>query len=129
VEGEYWLKRQVRVGHWARVRVRVEPAGERAVRVAADACAWLADVHGPRAVTAVPEDLRAAAESGAGLALAEAGIDGAVSVTEIRFTTVDTSADDVRFAAAWAVWRAIGHEPVHAPYIDREGVHFPPADG
>lgn len=126
VEGEYWLKRQVGVGHLARVWVHVEPQGHRQVRVAADACTWLADVYGSGAVTSVPPDLKAAAESGAGYALAAARTAGTVTVTRIVFATADTSADDVRFATAWAVWRAIGHQPVDPPWIDRGGVHFPP---
>lgn len=129
VDGEYWLKRQERIGHWARVRVHVDPAEECEVRVLADACAWLAGVYGSCAATVVPVDLREAAESGARLALADAGVGGGVAVTRIEFAPADTSADDVRFATAWAVWRAIGHEPASAPYIDHEGVHFPAADG
>ena len=99
------------------------------VRVLADAFAWLAGVYGSCAATVVPEDLREAAESGARLALADGGVGGGVAVTWIEFAPADTSADDVRFATAWAVWRAIGHEPASAPYIDHEGVHFPAADG
>jgi hypothetical protein len=127
VEGEYWLRLQMRIGHWARVRVQVTPDPHREVRVADDACAWLADVYGTSAPAAVPPDLKAAAESGAGTALADAGTDGTVIVTGIQHVPADTSADDVRFATAWAVWQAIGHQPNPAPYIDGDGVHFPPA--
>lgn len=126
VEGEYWLKRQVGVGHLARVWVNVEPHGCRRVQVAPDACAWLTDIYGSDAVTTVPPDLKAAADSGAGYALATARADGTVTVTRIVFTEADTSADDVRFATAWAVWQAIGHQPASPPWIDRDGVHFPP---
>ena len=96
------------------------------MRVAADACTWLADAYGSGAVTAIPPDLKAAAESGAAYPLAEALAGGTVTGTRIVFTTADTSADDVRFATARAVWRAIGHQPADPPWIDRGSVHFPP---
>lgn len=129
MDGEYWLKRQQRVGHWAKVRVRISPGAPQQVQVAPDACAWIAGLHGEGRTTAVPGDLRAGAEAGAMFALSEAGVTGLVTVTEIKYTNIDTSADDVRFATAWAVWQAIGHQPRQAPYIDSEGIHFPPADG
>lgn len=72
-------------------------------------CAWLAEVYGSGAVTAVLPDLKAAAESGARYALAAAPAGGTVTVTRIVFTTADTSDDDVRFATAWAVWQ--GDQP------------------
>jgi hypothetical protein len=122
VEGEYWLKRQQRIGHWAKVHVRVEPGLDRSVQVSPDACAWVRGVYGESASADVPGDLRAGAVTGARFALAEAGVAGAVTVTEIDYTNADTSADDVRFATAWAVWQAIGHQPRHAPWIDQDGV-------
>jgi hypothetical protein len=128
VEGEYWLRRQQGAGHWAKVHVRIGPGAHQAVQVAPDACAWIAGLHGDRTATAVPEDLRAGAEAGARLALSEAGATGMVTVTEIQYTSIDTSAGDVRLATAWAVWQALGHQPRQAPYIDSEGIHFPPAD-
>lgn len=127
VEGEYWLRTYARVGHWARVSVVAEPAASPQVRVSADACRWLAESYGPGAVTDVPPVFRDAAESGAVLALAEVGPPLAVTVTTIRFAPADTSADDVKFAAAYAVWEAVGHAPVSPPYIDADGVHFPAA--
>jgi hypothetical protein len=127
MEGEYWLKRQVRVGHWARVRVVAAPAASPQVQVSPDACVWLAECYGPGAGAHVPPDFKAAAESGAMLALAQVGQPLAVTVTTIRFVNADTSPDDVKFATAHAVWQAIGHAPASPPYIDADGVHFQPA--
>lgn len=127
MEGEYWLKRYVRVLHWARVHVAAAPADSPQVQVAPSACTWLTVPYGPGAVTQVPPDFKAAAESGAMLALAQASQPLAVTVTTIEFTAADTTPDDVRLAAAHAVWQAIGHAPDRPPYIDADGVHFPPA--
>jgi hypothetical protein len=88
---------------------------------------WLAESYGPDAVTDVPSEFKAAAESGTMLALAEVSQPFAVTVTAIRFAPADTTPDDVRFATAHAVWQAIGHAPASPPYIDDDGVHFPPA--
>jgi hypothetical protein len=129
VEGEYWLKRYARVGHWARVRVVAVPAATPRVQVSRDACLWLTEVYGPDARTDVPPEFEAAAESGAALALAEISQPLAVTVTSIRFAPVDTVPDDVRFATAHAVWQAVGHVPARPPYIDADGVHFPQDDG
>ena len=128
VEGEYWLKRQQGVGLWAVCTLCIEPGAHQVVKVAPDACAWIAGIHGDNTATGVPGDLRAGAEAGARLALSEAAATGTVTVTQIQYTNIDTSSDDVRFATAWAVWQAIGHQPRHAPYIDNEGIHFPSAD-
>ena len=127
VEGEYWLKRYARVLHWARVRVVAVPAASPQVQVSPDACLWLTEQYGPDAVTTVPSDFKAAAESGAVLALTQASQPLAVTVTTIGFAPADTTPDDVKFAAAHAVWQAIGHAPASPPFIDADGVHFPPA--
>jgi hypothetical protein len=116
------------VGRWAKVHVRVRPGVHNEVQVAPDACGWIAGLHGDGTATSVPGNLRAGAEAGARLALCEARVTGVVTVTEIQYTNMDTSADDVRFATAWAVWQALGRQPRRAPYIDKEGVHFPSAD-
>jgi hypothetical protein len=126
VEGEYWLKRQVGVGHLARVWVDVEPHGCRRVQIAPDACAWLTGIHGSDAVTAVPPDLKAAADSGAGYALATARASGTVTVARICSLKPIPQPMMYGFAAVWAVWQAIGHQPASLPWIDRVGVHFPP---
>jgi hypothetical protein len=127
MEGEYWLKRHVRVLHWARAGVVAVPADSARVQVSPGACTWLAEQYGPGAATAVPPDFKAAAESGVMLALAQVTEPFAVTVTTIVFAPADTTPDDVKFAAAHAVWRAIGHAPASPPFIDADGVHFPPA--
>jgi hypothetical protein len=126
MEGEYWLRRQVRVGHYARVRVAAAPAVIPHVQVSPDAGRWQTGVYGPDAWTEVPSEFKAAAESGAALALAEVSQPVAVTVTTIGFSHADTTPDDVKFATAQAVWQAIGHAPASPPYIDADGVHFPP---
>ena len=127
MEGEYWLRRYARVLHWARVGVVVIPADSTRVQVSPAACTWLAGQYGPGAATAVPEDFKAAAESGAVLALAQVAEPFAVTVATIVFAPADTAPDDVKFATAHAVWAAVGHAPASPPFIDADGVHFPPA--
>jgi hypothetical protein len=127
VEGEYRLRRHVRVLHFALVRVVAVAAVGTRVLVSPDACAWLTEVYGPDAGTKVPPEFEAAAESGAVLALAQVGQPLAVTVTMIVFMQADTTPDDVKFATAHAVWQAVGHAPASPPYIDADGVHFPPA--
>jgi hypothetical protein len=126
MEGEYSLKEYVRVLHWARVCIVATPAGRPQVQVSPDACTWLTGPYGPDAWTSVPPDFKAAAESGAMLALAHVSEPLAVTVTTIEFTPADTTPDDVKFAAAHAVWQAIGHAPPSHACIDADGVHFPP---
>jgi hypothetical protein len=127
VEGEYRLRRHVRVLHFALVRVVAVAAVGTRVLGSPDACAWLTEVYGPDAGTKVPPEFEAAAESGAVLALAQVGQPLAVTVTMIVFMQADTTPDDVKFATAHAVWQAVGHAPASPPYIDADGVHFPPA--
>jgi hypothetical protein len=127
MEGEYWLKRHVRVLHWARVRVVVAPAASSQAQVSPDACMWLTRPYGPGAVTDVPSEFKAAAESGVMLALEQVSDPLAVTVTTIEFAPADTTPDDVKFAAAHAVWQAVGHAPAAPPYIAADGVHFPHA--
>jgi hypothetical protein len=127
MEDEYLLKRHVRVMHWARVRVIAEPAESPQVRVSSEACGWLIEPYGPDAVTDVPADFKVAAESGAMLALTQFTEPLEVTVTMIGFTPADTTADDVKAATFHAVAQAIGHAPANPPYIDADGVHFPPA--
>jgi hypothetical protein len=88
---------------------------------------WQTDVYGPKAWTSVPPEFKAAAESGAMLALAEVSQPLEVTVTTIGFNNVDTTPDDVKLATAHAVWQATGHAPASPPYIDADGLHFPTA--
>lgn len=127
MEGEYLLRRYIRVGDWARVRVVATPADRAQVQISADACGWLTEVHGPDAQTRVPRDFEVAAGSGVMYALAQASQQLTATVAMIEFTPADTTPDDVKFATAHAVWRAIGLAPSRPPYIDADGVHFPSA--
>jgi len=99
------------------------------VLVSPGACLWLAESYGPSAVTDVPDDFKAAAESGATLALTLAQISEplAGTVTRIDFTHADTTPDDVKAATFHAVFQAIGRVPASPPYIDADGIHFPSA--
>jgi hypothetical protein len=127
MEGEYRLLRYAGVQHWARVRVVAEPSDVARVEVSPGACRWLMEEYGAVAGAQVPPDLKAAAQRGAMLALAQASRPFAVTVATIRFSVADTSPDDIQFATVHAVWEAIGHVPADPPYIDAGGVHFPPA--
>jgi hypothetical protein len=130
MEREYFLQRQAGgVLHLARVRVAAAPADSARVRISPSAGMWTVQVYGPDAATNVPTELEEAAESGAMLALAQARGRFTVTVTTIAFNVADTTPDDVKFAAAHAVWRAIGHAPASPPYIDENGVHFPATAG
>jgi hypothetical protein len=113
--------------HWARIRVIAEPAESPQVRVSSEACRWLVEHYGPDAATDVPADFKVAAENGAMLALAQFTEPLEVTVTMIGFTPADTTADDVKAATFLAVAQAIGRVPENPPYIDADGVHFPPA--
>lgn len=72
----------------------------------------------------MPPEYKDAAKSGAMLALAQLSESLAVTVMTIRCAPADTTPDDVKLAAANAVWQAIGDAPASLPYSEADGVHF-----
>ncbi|PSL00252.1 hypothetical protein CLV63_102379 [Murinocardiopsis flavida] len=128
MEARYLLARQT--SRWARyadVTVRAEPAVRNEAVVSGAAFAWRLDVYGPGASYGEPYDNDAIAEARDGvryaLAVLSAGADPVrVEVTRIVDRLVDTGPGDVKFAAAHAVWRALGHEPADPPVLTPDGV-------
>lgn len=122
-EGSHWLRRHTARWHrFARVTVRVEPAaGETTVEIGDDPYGWLRTVYGPDALPYVNDDgLRQEAVDGVRYALER--LAGPVpplrvTITEIRDYLVDTGPGDVKYAAAYALWDALGVEPPVRPYL------------
>lgn len=121
-EGTHWLRRHTARWHrFARVTVRVEPAaGETTVEVGDDPYGWLRTVYGPDARPYANDGgLRQEAVDGVRYALEQ--LDPAptvrVIVTEIMDYLVGTGPGDVKYAAAYALWDALGVEPPVRPYL------------
>jgi hypothetical protein len=121
------------VGHYAQVTATAEFGGGHAVSVSPAAFAWLKEVYGPDAREwAVCEAYRSAAVSGAGFALGH--IAGRDSIPEARVVIdridahpAHTAPADVAFAAAFAVWQALGVEGSSQPALP--GKHGEPSAG
>jgi hypothetical protein len=106
--------------------VTIRPRTQRTVYISPNAFSWLRIAYGEKAKEGPALDrYKTEAASGAMFALAEANSGGEVTVTEIHYAPADTGAGDVRFAVAYAVWRALDHHPIRSPWIDETGVHFP----
>ncbi|WP_421107696.1 GNAT family N-acetyltransferase [Streptomyces sp. NEAU-S77] len=126
-EGSHWLRRHTaRWRRFARVTVRVVPAaGETTVEIGDDPYAWLRTVYGPDARPYANDGgLRQEAVDGVRYAverLADPVPPVRVIVTEIMDYLVDTGPGDVKYAAAYALWDALGVEPPVHPYIDEDG--------
>jgi hypothetical protein len=127
MEGRFRLLRQTRKwGLMVEVGVRVDPAAEREIVIDPDVFVWRREVYGPEARWGGPCDdaLCVAAEEGVRYALEclpDSGGNAHVRVTNIWDSPADTTAPAVKFAAAYATWRAMGHEPTTPPYIDQDG--------
>jgi hypothetical protein len=126
VEGTFRLRRQT--NRWARfadVTVEVTLSEVPEVVVGDDTFGWRRAVYGPDAWPyPYDDDLRREAAEGARYALER--LHGPsprvrVVITEIIDRLVDTGPGDVKFAAAHAVWRAMGREPAELPHIDQDG--------
>ncbi|MGR3935546.1 GNAT family N-acetyltransferase [Streptomyces sp. BRA346] len=126
-EGSHWLRRHTARWHrFARVTVRVVPAaGETTVEIGDDPYGWLRTAYGPDALPYANDGgLRQEAVDGVRYAverLAAPGPPLRVTVTEIMDYLVDTGPGDVKYAAAYALWDALGVEPPVHPYIDEDG--------
>ncbi|WP_405488676.1 hypothetical protein [Streptomyces sp. NBC_00096] len=128
MDGSHRLLRQT--NRWARfagVSVRVVPAAGAGIVVRVRA-----DVFG-RHHPAVVDDAGTEAEARDGVryALGElpAGSGGwLVEITEIAVAPADTGPGDVKFAAAHAVWQALGHLPSRPPFTGEDGNPVFPAE-
>jgi hypothetical protein len=91
-----------------------------------DPFGWRRAVYGPDAwACPYDDDLRREAAEGAWYALKRLASPTPrvlVIVTEIIERTADTGPGDVKFAAAHAVWRAMGQVPTDPPHIDQDGI-------
>ena len=122
-EGAHWLRHHT--GRWARfarVTVRVVPAaGETTVEIGDDPYGWLRTVYGSDARPYVNDGgLRQEAVDGVRYALERLAAPVPpvrVIVTEIQDYLVDTGPGDVKYAAAYALWDALGVEPPVRPYL------------
>lgn len=124
-------------GHWAEVTVHITPADQSDIVVGEEAFAWLYRVYGPNATTQGPayDEIKAEAVDGTRYALQALPAEAQsvrVLITEIRDMPVDTNEGDVKFAAAHAVWQALGHDPELRPGITEDSVvvfpeQLPPA--
>jgi hypothetical protein len=126
MEGTFRLRRQTsRWARFAEVTVEVTLSEEPEVMVGDDTFGWRRAVYGPDAWPYPYDDgLRREAEAGARYALQR--LPGPsprvrVVITEIIDRLVDTGPGDVKFAAAHAVWHAMGREPAELPRIDQDG--------
>ena len=122
-EGSHWLRRHTaRWRRFARVTVRVEPArrGRRPSRSGTIRTAGCGRSTGPDARPYANDGgLRQEAVDGVRYALER--LDPAptvrVVVTEIMDYLVGTGPGDVKYAAAYALWDALGVEPPVRPYL------------
>ncbi|NDU74413.1 hypothetical protein GWI34_17500 [Actinomadura sp. DSM 109109] len=126
MEGTFRLLRQTsRWAHFAEVTVEVAPAHQPDVAVGADTFGWRREVYGPDAWPYPhDDDLQREAAEGAWYALRhlpEPTPQVRVLITKIIERPADTGPGDVKFAAAHAVWRAIGQQPAEPPGIDQNG--------
>lgn len=127
MEGTHRLLRQTsRWARFAQVTVHGAAATEPEVHIAADVLGWRGQSPGTalRAGHADDQRIRAEAREGAWYALMrlpEEARGVLVSVVEIVTAPADTGPGDVKFAAAHAVWQAVGHEPDRHPWIGEDG--------
>ncbi|MGW0165996.1 hypothetical protein ACWDWT_12485 [Streptomyces sp. NPDC003343] len=127
MEGKYRLQRQTsRWARFAQVTVHGTVASEPDVRMGVDVFGWRGRSYGTavRASRAGDERIQAEAREGAWYAfmcLPEEARGVLVSVVEIVTAPADTGPGDVKFAAAHAVWQAVGREPDRHPWIGDDG--------
>ncbi|MDX2853740.1 hypothetical protein [Actinacidiphila glaucinigra] len=132
MEGKYRLQRQTRRrARFAQVTVHGEPAGEPGVEMGIDVFGWRGTSYGTavRAHGAGDERIQAEAREGAWYALMRLPVSARgvlVSIVEIVTAPADTGPGDVKFAAAHAVWQALGRKPDQPPRIGDDGDHLFP---
>ncbi len=100
--------------HYAEVTVAARPSSTNAVTAGAAPFSWNIEAYGPFAKSSSMDPVYVAeALDGVRLALDELnGFFFDAVVVEIRETLVDTHLGDVRYAAAHALWRAVGFDRV-----------------
>nr|BFD89424.1 hypothetical protein KitaXyl93_07840 [Kitasatospora sp. Xyl93] len=127
VEGKYRLLRQTsRWARFAQVTVHGSVATEPAVRMGPDVFGWRGRSYGTAPCAGRADDQRVEAEAREGawyalMHLPEEARGVLVSVVEIVTAPADTGPGDVKFAAARAVWQAVGRQPDQHPWIGEDG--------
>ena len=91
-----------------------------------DLFGWRDQAYGCRAGTGRTDDQKIQAEAleGAWYALTQLPQEARgvrASLVEIVTSPVDTGPGDVKFAAAHAVWQAVGRRPKREPWIGEDG--------
>ena len=126
MKGTFRLLRQTsRWARFAEVTVEVTPFHQPHVVIGADTFGWRREVYGPDAWPYSHDgDLQREAAEGARYALQR--LPGPapqvrVLITKISERPADTGPGDVKFAAAHAVWHAIGQQPAELPVIGQNG--------
>ncbi|WBP89607.1 hypothetical protein [Kitasatospora cathayae] len=127
VEGKYRLLRQTsRWARFAQVTVHGAVATGPEVRMGPDVFAWRVRPYGAALGAGRADDRRIQAEAREGawyalMRLPEEARGVLVSVVEIVTAPADTGPGDVKFAAAQAVWQAVGRRPDQYPWIGEDG--------
>ncbi|MFJ6380962.1 hypothetical protein ACIQI7_13320 [Kitasatospora sp. NPDC092039] len=127
MEGKYRLLRQTsRWARFAQVTVHGAVATVPEVRMGPDVFGWRGRAYGTAPCASRADDQRIQAEAREGawyalMRLPEEARGVLVSVVEIVTAPADTGPDDVKFAAAHAVWQAVGRNPDQYPWIGEDG--------
>ncbi|MER7834788.1 hypothetical protein ABTY98_02460 [Streptomyces sp. NPDC096040] len=127
MEGKYRLLRQTsRWARFAQVTVRGSVATEPEVRMGPEVFGWRGWSYGSAVCASPADDQRIQTEAWEGawyalMCLPEEDRGVLVSVVEIVTAPADTGPGDVKFAAAHAVWQAVGREPDQHPWIGEDG--------
>ncbi|GAA1227356.1 hypothetical protein GCM10009665_17350 [Kitasatospora nipponensis] len=127
MEGKHRLIRQTsRWARFAQVTVRGAAAAEPEVLLGLNLFRWRDESYGHLAGTSRTDDQQIEVEALEGawyalMQLPEEARGVRVSVVEIVTSPVDTGPGDVKFAAAHAVWQAVGRQPRQEPWIGEDG--------
>jgi hypothetical protein len=134
MEGTFRLRRQSsKWALFAEVTVDAVPSSKQEIVLGPDVfLVWRRWAYGPDAKRGGPDDDASCAAAQDGVQYALEHLPAAfgkirVRIVAIHDSPVDTTPLAVKFAAAYAVWQALGHAPEAGPYIDHEGRAIFPA--
>lgn len=127
VEGTHrYLRQTSRWARFAQVTVHGTAAAEPKVLTGADLFGWRDQAYGRLVGTSHSDDQQVQAEALEGvwyalMHLPEEARGVRVSLVEIVTSPVDTGPGDVKYAAAQAVWQAVGRQPARKPWTREDG--------